>query len=199
MIFCSAFGSLGLRWARYQRWILPTCSNGHASSVRGRHLAWGEVSSRAEHDAGPWRDGDPPHHAASHAGLDVLREGVSPVQDAVETAAVLAVVYPHRNSIGGDGFWLIRELGEAPVAIAACGRAAAAASYSRMHAQPQLIVPCALDTNDMRLTALQGFNSGDRFFSYRRDALEVLYVEGEINLRCFRSGSIVGQPRVPRD
>lgn len=75
-----------------------------------------------------------PHHAASQAGLDVLREGGSAVQAAVATAAALAVVYPHMNSIGGDGFWLIAEPGEGPVAIAACGRAAAAASaalYSR--------------------------------------------------------------------
>lgn len=68
-----------------------------------------------------------PHHAASQAGLDVLREGGSAVQAAVATAATLAVVYPHMNSIGGDGFWLIAEPGEPPVAIEACGRAAASA------------------------------------------------------------------------
>ena len=69
-----------------------------------------------------------PHHAASQAGLDVLRDGGSAVQAAVATAATLAVVYPHMNSIGGDGFWLIAEPGQPPVAIEACGRAAASAN-----------------------------------------------------------------------
>ncbi len=69
-----------------------------------------------------------PHHAASQAGLDVLRDGGSAVEAAIATAATLAVVYPQMNSIGGDGFWLIAEPGEAPVAISACGRAGAAAT-----------------------------------------------------------------------
>ncbi len=68
-----------------------------------------------------------PHHSASQAGLDVLREGGSAVQAAVATAATLAVIYPQMNSIGGDGFWLIAEPGQPPVAIEACGRAAVGA------------------------------------------------------------------------
>ncbi|HSZ51957.1 MAG TPA: gamma-glutamyltransferase family protein [Caulobacteraceae bacterium] len=68
-----------------------------------------------------------PHHAASQAGLDVLRDGGSAVEAAVAVAATLAVVYPQMNSIGGDGFWLIAEPGSAPIGIDACGRAAAAA------------------------------------------------------------------------
>ena len=68
-----------------------------------------------------------PHHLASQAGVEVLREGGTAGEAAVAIAAALAVVYPHMNSIGGDSFWLIAEPGRAPVGIDACGRAAAAA------------------------------------------------------------------------
>ncbi|WP_447555390.1 allantoinase PuuE [Vreelandella sp. EE22] len=42
-----------------------------------------------------------------------------------------------------------------------------------------LIVPYTLDTNDMRFASPQGFNTSDHFFSYLRDAFDVLYAEGE--------------------
>ena len=45
--------------------------------------------------------------------------------------------------------------------------------------QPHLVVPYALDTNDMRFATAQGFNSGDQFFAYLRDAFDVLYAEGD--------------------
>ncbi len=48
-----------------------------------------------------------PHYLASAAGLKVLQKGGSAVEAAIAAAAVLAVVYPHMNSIGGDNFWLI--------------------------------------------------------------------------------------------
>jgi len=41
-----------------------------------------------------------------------------------------------------------------------------------------LVVPYALDTNDMRFATAQGFNTGDDFFHYLRDAFDVLYAEG---------------------
>jgi len=66
-----------------------------------------------------------PHHLASQAGLQILREGGTAVEAAVATAACLAVVYPHMTSIGGDNFWLIARPGEGPVAIDACGASGA--------------------------------------------------------------------------
>jgi peptidoglycan/xylan/chitin deacetylase (PgdA/CDA1 family) len=44
---------------------------------------------------------------------------------------------------------------------------------------PQLIVPYTLDANDMRFATAQGFNSGDQFFAYLKDAFDLLYAEGE--------------------
>ena len=45
--------------------------------------------------------------------------------------------------------------------------------------KPHLVIPYTLDTNDMRFASPQGFNSGDQFFNYLRDAFDVLYAEGE--------------------
>ncbi len=41
------------------------------------------------------------------------------------------------------------------------------------------MIPYTLDTNDMRFTQVQGFNKGDDFFEYLKDAFDVLYAEGE--------------------
>ena len=69
-----------------------------------------------------------PHHLAAQAGRDVLREGGNAVEAMVAAAACIAVVYPHMNALGGDGFWLIHTPGTAPIAIEACGPAAGRAS-----------------------------------------------------------------------
>jgi len=80
-----------------------------------------------------------PHHLAAQAGRDVLRDGGNAVEAMVAAAAAIAVVYPHMNAIGGDGFWLIHEPGKAPVAIDACGPSAALADkqfYAGLDAIP---------------------------------------------------------------
>ena len=46
-------------------------------------------------------------------------------------------------------------------------------------AVPRLVVPYALDSNDMRFVTVQGFNSGTQFFDYLKDAFDVLYREGD--------------------
>src|SRR5699024_3601225 len=67
--------------------------------------------------------------------------------------------------------------------------------WELVNGEPQLIIPYTLDTNDMRYTQAQGFNCGDQFFSYLRDAFDVLYAEGEtspkmmsVGLHCRISG-----------
>jgi gamma-glutamyltranspeptidase len=70
-----------------------------------------------------------PHVLASEAGIDVLRAGGSAVDAATAASAVLAVVYPHMTSIGGDAFWLIHEGNGGSVKyLSGGGRAAASAT-----------------------------------------------------------------------
>jgi len=68
-----------------------------------------------------------PHALASQSALAVMREGGNAVEAMIAAAATIAVVYPHMNSMGGDGFWLVSRPGHPPLALEACGAAAAAA------------------------------------------------------------------------
>jgi len=63
--------------------------------------------------------------------------------------------------------------------------------------RPHLVVPYTLDNNDMRFAGYQGFNSGDQFFAYLRDAFDVLYAEGATTPRMMSVGlhlRLVGRP-----
>ena len=63
---------------------------------------------------------------------------------------------------------------------------------------PQLVIPYTLDANDMRFATAQGFNSGDQFYAYLKDAFDTLYEEGgngrggmmSIGLHC----RLIGRP-----
>ncbi|SQA97298.1 Putative gamma-glutamyltransferase ywrD [Cedecea neteri] len=58
-----------------------------------------------------WHGGDTPS-SCSESALSVLRHGGDAIEAMVAAAAAIAVVYPHMNGIGGDGFWLIVRLRE---------------------------------------------------------------------------------------
>jgi putative urate catabolism protein len=66
--------------------------------------------------------------------------------------------------------------------------------YDTRQARPQLVVPYTLDANDMRFATAQGFNSGEQFFAYLRDAFDVLYAEEgrmmSVGLHC----RLIGRP-----
>jgi putative urate catabolism protein len=70
-------------------------------------------------------------------------------------------------------------------------------SLSNGNVKPHLVVPYTLDTNDMRFATAQGFNTGEQFFQYLKDAFDVLYAEGQqapkmlsVGLHC----RLVGRP-----
>jgi len=50
---------------------------------------------------------------------------------------------------------------------------------TRAGKKPHLVVPYALDTNDMRFSSGSSFPSGQEYFNYLRDAFDVLYAEGD--------------------
>lgn len=82
-----------------------------------------------------------PHSMAAQAGLSVLRSGGNAIEAMVAAASTIAVVYPHMNSIGGDGFWVIVPPNGAPLAIRACGGAGAGASIDAYRAAGLETIP----------------------------------------------------------
>ncbi len=46
--------------------------------------------------------------------------------------------------------------------------------WVRVAGKPHLVIPYTLDNNDMKFGMPQGFNTGDDFFTYLRDAFDVL-------------------------
>jgi len=63
--------------------------------------------------------------------------------------------------------------------------------------KPHLVIPYTLDNNDMKFGTPQGFNSGDQFFAYLKDAFDVLYAEGADSPKMMSVGlhmRLVGRP-----
>ncbi|HEX7945610.1 MAG TPA: allantoinase PuuE [Phenylobacterium sp.] len=68
--------------------------------------------------------------------------------------------------------------------------------WVRVGRHDQLIVPYTLEANDMRFSGT-GLNTGEQFFSYLKDAFDVLYAEGEDRPKMMSVGlhcRIVGRP-----
>ena len=60
-----------------------------------------------------------------------------------------------------------------------------------------LVVPYTLDNNDMKFGTLNGFSTGDDFFTYLRDAFDTLYAEGADRPKMMSVGlhlRLVGRP-----
>ncbi len=63
--------------------------------------------------------------------------------------------------------------------------------------KPLLMVPYTLDANDMRFVSPQGFNSGEQFFNYLKDAFDTLFAEGETRPKMMSVGlhcRLAGRP-----
>lgn len=63
--------------------------------------------------------------------------------------------------------------------------------------RPHLIIPYTLDSNDMKFSSAGGFNTGDDFYQYLKDAFDVLYAEGETAPKMLSIGMhcrLLGRP-----
>jgi gamma-glutamyltranspeptidase len=84
-----------------------------------------------------------PHELAAETGQIVLAQGGNAVEAMVAMAATIAVVYPHLNAIGGDGYWLVREPGGRLHGIESCGAAGSLATIGRYRERGYDTVPRA--------------------------------------------------------
>ncbi len=69
--------------------------------------------------------------------------------------------------------------------------------WTQVAGKVHLVVPYTLDCNDMRFATNQGFNSGEQFYTYLKDAFDLLYKEGESAAKMMSVGlhcRIIGHP-----
>jgi putative urate catabolism protein len=67
--------------------------------------------------------------------------------------------------------------------------------WEKVAGQPHLVIPYTLDNNDMKFAVMNGFDHGGGFFTYLKDAFDLLYAEGgtapkmmSIGLHCRLAG-----------
>ncbi|MBF7688240.1 allantoinase PuuE [Acinetobacter rathckeae] len=63
--------------------------------------------------------------------------------------------------------------------------------------RPHLVIPYTLESNDMKFCSPGGFNSGEQFYQYLKDAFDVLYAEGKTAPKMMSIGMhcrILGRP-----
>ncbi|MFL1876160.1 gamma-glutamyltransferase, partial [Hansschlegelia beijingensis] len=82
-----------------------------------------------------------PHAAAAETGRAILAEGGNAYEAMTAMAATIAVVYPHMNAIGGDGFWLVREPSGKVRYIEACCRAGSRATIAFYRDRGRDVIP----------------------------------------------------------
>jgi gamma-glutamyltranspeptidase len=82
-----------------------------------------------------------PHQLASQSGQRVLIQGGNAIEAMIAMAATIGVVYPHMNSLGGDGFWLVRDRQSRVHFIQACGPAGAKATIAAYRDLGHDIIP----------------------------------------------------------
>jgi oxamate amidohydrolase len=82
-----------------------------------------------------------PNALAAGSATAVMRQGGNAIEAMIAAAASIAVVYPHMNSLGGDGFWLISIPGTPPIAIDASGAAGSGATIGAYRSRGLEAIP----------------------------------------------------------
>jgi allantoinase len=63
--------------------------------------------------------------------------------------------------------------------------------------KPHLVIPYTLDNNDMKFSSIAGFTTGEQWFTYVRDAFDLLYAEGAEHPKMMSVGlhmRLIGRP-----
>ncbi len=69
--------------------------------------------------------------------------------------------------------------------------------WVEVEGKDHLVIPYTLDNNDMKYCVAPGFNSGNDFYTYLKDAFDVLYAEGETSPKMMSVGlhaRLAGKP-----
>ena len=69
--------------------------------------------------------------------------------------------------------------------------------WVEVEGKSHLVIPYTLDNNDMKYCVAPGFNSGNDFYTYLKDAFDVLYAEGETSPKMMSVGlhaRLAGKP-----
>ena len=155
----TVFG-VGMALERYPALVAEFMARGHEIANHGwRWIHYQNLSEAIERE----------HMATGTRVLQTLTQGQWPLgwytgRDSPNTRRLVVEHggYEYDSDYYGDDlpFWTLVEKGDGTPA-------------------PHLVVPYALDTNDMRFVQAQGFNTGDHFFQYLRDSFDALYAEGD--------------------
>jgi len=131
--------------------------------------------------------------AMKEAGWEIASHGFKWVEhkdldEAEERAAIAEAIRLHTEVVGTppEGWYTGRCSENTLRLVAETGQMAYVSDtydddlpyWARIGERDQLIIPYTLDANDMRFATPQGFNTGDHFFTYLRDAFDALYAEG---------------------
>jgi putative urate catabolism protein len=69
--------------------------------------------------------------------------------------------------------------------------------WTHVNGKAHLVIPYTLDANDMKFSVAPGFTSGDGFYTYLKDAFDVLYREGKTQPKMMSIGlhtRLAGRP-----
>ena len=98
-----------------------------------------------------------PHWMASQAGSEIMKSGGNAIEAMICSAAVISVVYPHMNSLGGDNFWLINTVDQKLIGIEATGFSSEKATIDFYNSMGLKQIP---GRGDFAAITVPGFVSG---------------------------------------